>query len=92
MTRVRKLTPARLRAMVLQEKRRLFESDPILKGVEDPEKVDAEEVEASEYAGSLEKEIDHLKALKVHERKIVKKLRQIQEAKKRIKRRLLKSL
>ena len=92
MTRVRKLTPARLRAMVLQEKRRLFESDPILKGVEDPEKVDAEEVEASEYAGSLEKEIDHLKALKVHERKIVKKLRQIQEAKKRMKRRLLKSL
>ncbi len=92
MTRVRKLTPARLRAMVLQEKRRLFESDPILKGVEEPEKVDAEEVEASEYAGSLEKEIDHLKALKVHERKIVKKLRQIQEAKKRIKRRLLKSL
>jgi hypothetical protein len=92
MTKVRKLTPAKLRSMVLRERKRLFESDPILKGVEDPEKVDADEVEASEYAGSLEKDIDHLKALKVHERRIVKKLKRIQEAKKVLKRKLLKRL
>lgn len=92
MTKVRKLTPAKLRSMVLRERKRLFESDPILKGIEEPEKVDAEEVDASELAGSLEKDIDHLKALKVHERRIVNKLKRIQEAKKVLKRKLLKRL
>ena len=45
------------------------------------EKVDAEEVDASEYAGSLEKDIDHIKALKIHEKRLIKKIKQIREAK-----------
>jgi len=92
MPRVRKLTPSKLRQMVLRERRRLFESDPIVQGIEDPEKVSADEVDADGLADTLEKDIDHLKALKIHEKKIVKKLRRIQEAKKRLKRRLLKKL
>ena len=90
--KVRKLTPARLRQMVLRERRRLFESDPILKGIEDPEKVTADEVDADAFAGTLEKDIDHLKALKVHERRVRKKLKKIKEAKNRLKRRLLRKL
>tara|TARA_B100000700_G_C14452701_1_gene582380 strand:+ start:356 stop:592 length:237 start_codon:yes stop_codon:yes gene_type:complete len=78
--------------MVLRERKRLFESDPILKGVEDVEKVSADEIDADELAGSLEKDIDHLKVLGIHEKKVIKKLRRIQEAKKRLKRRLLKKL
>ena len=92
MPRVRKLSPSKLRQMVLRERRRLFESDPIVKGVKDPEKVVADEVDADGLADTLEKDIDHLKALKIHEKKIFKKLRRIQEAKKILKRRLLKKL
>ena len=92
MSRVKKLTPAKLRQLVLSERKRLFESDPILAGVEDPEKVSAEEVDADEQAGTLEKDIDYLKALKIHEKRIIKKLRKIKEAKSRLKKRLLKRL
>ena len=61
--RARKLTPAILRQIVLQEKRKMMRetSDPVAAGIEDPEKVDAEEVDADEYADSLEKDIDHLR-------------------------------
>ena len=92
MPRVRKLSPAKLRQMVLRERRRLFESDPILKGIKEPDKVVADEVDADGLADTLEKDIDHLKVLKVHERSLVKKLRRIQEAKKILKRKLLRKL
>ena len=92
--RARKLTPAILRTIVLQEKRRMMRetSDPVAAGIEDPEKVDAEEVDADEYADSLEKDIDHMKALTVHERKLRLKLKKIQEAKKRIRNRVVRKL
>ena len=92
--KARKLTPTVLRRIVLQEKRRMMRetSDPVAAGIEDPEKVDAEEVDADEYADSLEKDIDHMKALKVHERKLRLKLKKIQEAKKRIRNRVVKKL
>ena len=49
--RAKKLTPGMLRKMVLEEKtklrrRKLRESDPIVAGLDDPEKVTADEVEA----------------------------------------------
>ncbi len=88
--RIRKLTPRMLRRMVLQERRRLREtSDPVAAGVEDPEKVSAEEVDADELAGSLEKDIDYLKALKIHERRLRSKLKRVSEAKGKLKRRLI---
>ena len=67
-------------------------SDPVAAGIEDPEKVDAEEVDADEYADSLEKDIDHMKALKVHEKKLRLKLKKIQEAKKQIRNRVVRKL
>ena len=92
--RARKLTPAILRRIVLQEKRRMMKetSDPVAAGIEDPEKVDAEEVDADEYADSLEKDIDHLKVLKVHEQRLRKKLRKIQEARRKVRKNLLRKL
>ena len=92
--RARKLTPAILRKIVLQEKRRIMRetSDPVAAGIEDPEKVDAEEVDAADQAGSLEKDIDHMKALKVHERNLRLKLKKIQEAKKRVRNRVIRKL
>lgn len=92
--RARKLTPAILRQIVLQEKRKMMRetSDPVAAGIEDPEKVDAEEVDADEYADSLEKDIDHMKALKVHEKKLRLKLKKIQEAKKQIRNRVVRKL
>ena len=94
MGRSRKLTPNMLRRMVLQEKSRIMRetSDPIEAGISDPEKVDAEEVEADDQANTLAKDIDHIKVLKIEERKLYRRLVKINERKKRIKRRLLKKL
>jgi hypothetical protein len=92
--RARKLTPTVLRRIVLQEKRRMMRetSDPVAAGIEDPEKVDAEEVDAADQADTLEKDIDHMKALKVHERKLKLKLKKIQEAKRRVRNRVVRKL
>ena len=88
--RVRKLTPNALKQMIKEEARKLQResSDPIVSGVEDIEKVSAEEVDADELAGSLEKDIDHLKVLKVHEAKLVSKLRRLREAKSALRKRI----
>jgi len=90
MSRVRKLTPSMLRRMVLAERRRILEtSDPIAAGIEDPAKVSADEIDADEFAGTLEKDIDHLKALKIQERKLIRSLKKITGTKKRVAKRLL---
>ncbi len=92
--RVRKLTPSLLRKMVMEEKKRMMRetSDPVAAGIEDPEKVDAEEADADELADTLEKDIDHMKVLKIHERKLQRKLKRISEAKKKIRNRVLRRL
>ena len=90
--RVRKLTPSGLKRMIQQEakKIRLESSDPMVAGLDDTEKGSAEETDADELAGSLEKDIDHLKVLKIHEEKLVGKLKRIREASTRLRRRITK--
>jgi small-conductance mechanosensitive channel len=80
--------------MVMEEKKRMMRetSDPVAAGIEDPEKVSAEEADADELADTLEKDIDHMKALKIHERKLKRKLNRISEAKKKIRNRVLRRL
>ena len=79
--RVRRITPSVLRKIVVEEAQNM-QTEAVTGGDLTPtEKVEAEEVEASDYAGSLEKDIDHIKALKIHERKLIKKIKQIREAK-----------
>ena len=81
--RVRKITPSFLKKIIMQEARKL-KLETLETGVTDSEKVDAEEVDASEYADSLEQEIDYIKVLKIHERKLIKRIKKIREAKKRL--------
>lgn len=100
--RVKRLTPALLRRMVLEEKsrfertrsrRRIREtSDPVEAGIEDPAKVSAEEVEPGEEAESIAKDIDWMRALKIQERKLTTKLRRIQETKRRLRARVVRRL
>jgi len=91
--RNKRLTPSLLRRMVLEEKARMMEtSDPVAAGIEDVEKVTADEVDADGLADTLEKDIDHLKVLKVHERRLRRKLHKVQEARKIVRTRLFKRL
>jgi hypothetical protein len=48
-----------------------------------PEDVKAEETDADEYADSLEKKIDYVKALKIEEKRLRQRLSRIAEARKR---------
>ena len=90
MAKPKKLTPTLLRKLVLQEKRRIRET--LETGVEDVDKVKADEVDADEYANSLESDIDWMKALKIHERRLKLKLRKIQENRKKLRRRITNKL
>ena len=70
-------------------------------GEEDTEKVakKAPEVDADEYADSIEQDVDWMKALKIHEIRLASqikkqrnKLREVRQAKLRLKKRLTKSI
>ena len=76
---VRKLTPQLLRKIIEEEAAKFGEMG-------DPEKAakDTEETDADEYADSLEKHIDYVKALKVEESRTVKRLAKIREVKQRV--------
>ena len=81
--RVRKITPKFLKKIIVDEARKLR-----VETLESGEKIEAEEVDADEYADSLEKDIDHIKALKIQERRLIRKIKQIREAKHRLVRRV----
>ena len=88
-----KLTPNLLRKIVLEERERILnESDPIESGIDDVAKVDAEEKDADEQQDTLAKDIDHMKALKIEEARLVRRFKKIREAKKRLKNRVIKQL
>tara|TARA_Y100000310_G_C20183780_1_gene579392 strand:- start:102 stop:380 length:279 start_codon:yes stop_codon:yes gene_type:complete len=92
MAGIKKLTPTLLRRMVLSERRKMLE---VLKTSEESlEKVAAktEEVPADELADSIEQEIDWLKALKIKENKLRKRLVRVSEVKKRLKKRVIRKL
>ncbi len=89
--RIKKLTPRMLRRLVLEEKARMMnESDPIEAGVDDPAKVDAEEVDAGDEADTIAKDIDIMAVLKIEETKLKKKLRKVNEVKKKLRGRIVK--
>tara|TARA_B100000131_G_C17951047_1_gene546465 strand:- start:569 stop:856 length:288 start_codon:yes stop_codon:yes gene_type:complete len=91
---IKRLTPRLLKQIIAEERAKLVRetSDPIADGIEDPSYVHAEEVDADEFAGSLEKDLDHLKVLKITESKLRKALSQVAKKRKvvssKIKRRL----
>jgi hypothetical protein len=91
--KVKRMTPNMLKRMIVQEARRL-RTEVLETGKDEPKKVaDATpEVEADEYADSIEQDIDWMKALKIHERRLARKLREVRTAKKRIGHRLTKKI
>ena len=81
-----KLTPSLLKRLVLEEKRKIMET--LEQGKEDSEKVAADETDADELAGSLEKDIDFMAALKIQESMLKKKYKKVQAAKARLVKRI----
>ena len=77
-----KLTPALLKKLVLEEKRKIMET--LEQEKEDSQKVKADEVDADELADALEKDIDFIAALKIKESMLKKKYQKVQAAKKRL--------
>jgi hypothetical protein len=69
--------------LVLEEAAKLqTEGFGKMKSVEDAPK--AKEVDASEYADSLEQKIDYLKALKIHEARLEAELTRVREKRERL--------
>jgi len=89
----KKMTPAALRRFVMKEAAKLSgELDPV-------EKVKAEEVDADEYADTLEQDIDMYKAMKIQEskmrreyRKLVREARKVRRNKQLAKKKILRKL
>jgi len=88
--RVRKITPAELKKIIVQEARKL-QKEAAQENAKRPEDVDADETDADEYADTLANKIDYLKALKIHEARALSNLKKIREAQGKIKRAITKS-
>jgi len=96
--KTKKLTPSMLRRIVLQETKRVRRSRKMresLSGELAPvEKVSPTEVDADKLGTSaaLEKDIDHAKALKLEEARLVRKIKKVREARSRVRSRIAKRL
>lgn len=81
---VKKLTSSLLKRLIDEEVSKKFGD---MSSTEDASK-ETSEVDADELADTLEKHIDYAKALKIEAARVSKRLRRIQEARKRILRRI----
>jgi hypothetical protein len=90
MRRSKKMTPRQLRMFVTSEARRL--SETLEQGKDEAEDVTVDEVDADALANTLEKDLDHMKALKIKEGRLKKNLVKIEEAKKVLRSRIMKRL
>ena len=91
--RAQRMSTASLRNFVMKEAAKLSGE------LEDVEKVEAKEVEASEYADTLEQDLDIYKAMKIQEarlrreyRKMVKEAKRVRRNKRIAKKRILRRL
>lgn len=94
--KVNRMTSAELRRFVLREAAKISGMNG---EAEDIEKVKADEVEASEFADSLEQDIDMYKAMKIQEAKLrrehkrnVRRIRKLREARQKARRKILRQL
>jgi uncharacterized protein YgfB (UPF0149 family) len=74
-----KLTPKLLKRIIEEEVASFGDMEDVEKKASDTEETDADE-----YADSLEKHIDYVKALKVEEGRLQKRLLKIRETKQRV--------
>ena len=80
MSKIKKLTPATLKKLVLREKKNLKISS------------NAEEVDAKDLANTLVNKIDYMKSLKIEETRLKKKLQEIAVRRQKIKKMIIKEL
>lgn len=104
MAKVIKLTPAGLRKMVLEEKEK-YEKNLVTeaakrkaaagKKLNEAEEMVPEkprEVEADEYADTLDNKIDYMKALKIKEQQLKKQLNALKETQNKVRSQIVKKL
>ncbi len=89
--KVKRLTSSGLKKMILEEAAKL-RLETLEQGKEDSEKVDAVETDADKLAGSLEKDIDYIKVLKIQEQKLLNRVKKIREAKSVLRKRIAKNI
>jgi hypothetical protein len=89
--RVKKVTPRFLKQLIVQEARKL-RMEVLETGKEDVKKVQADEVDADDLAGSIESDIDFIKVLKIKEGRLIRKLKEVRTLKTRVKNRLTKRI
>jgi|TARA_R110000803_G_scaffold154863_1_gene219650 hypothetical protein len=85
--RVRRITPGFLKKIIIQEARKL-KLETIEQGKKEAEDVNADEVDADALAGTLEQDLDFIKALKIKEAKMVRGLKRLREQKSKLRRRI----
>jgi hypothetical protein len=88
-----KLTSELLRKIVAEETAKMRRTRQAeakgLGKMKDVEGVKADEVDADEYAGTLERKVDHAKALKTEEARLMRRLANIREQRRRLVRELV---
>ncbi len=88
----KKLTRGIIQRLINEEKAKLLETlEQRAKSPSDSAKK-TREVDADKIADTLASDLDHYKAMKIHEKKLVKQLKSIREAKARLKKRLLRNI
>ncbi|MAG25299.1 hypothetical protein CMI47_06935 [Candidatus Pacearchaeota archaeon] len=87
MSTIKKLTPALLKSLVLDEKRKLAES-----GLPGAAADDTKEVDADSLASTLSNKIDHAKKLGLAEARLTKNLKRVRRIRDAIKSQILKEL
>jgi len=101
MAKYKVLSPAMLKRIVLEEKTKLdrrklraLTNEVLETGESESEKVAAKapEVDADELADTLEQDVDWMKALKIHERRLRNKLSRVNETKKKIRKRIIRRI
>tara|TARA_Y100000592_G_C5318002_1_gene243424 strand:+ start:207 stop:482 length:276 start_codon:yes stop_codon:yes gene_type:complete len=88
----RKLTKNLLSKMIEEEKKNILETLEL--GAKSPSEAakKTKEVKAEKYASTLADDLNHYKAMKIHEKKLIRQLKQIREAKAKLKNKLIKNL
>jgi len=89
--RVRRITPKFLKKIIIDEARKL-RLETLEQGKEDVETINTDEVDADEFADTLEKEIDFIKALKIKEARLVESLKRLRAKKNKMRRKIQKHI
>jgi|ETNmetMinimDraft_2_1059921.scaffolds.fasta_scaffold155809_1 hypothetical protein len=87
-----KLSAKRLRKIVLEEKTKFYETLELKTSSPEDAAKKTKEVDAGDYAGTLSKALDHVRALKIKESRLKNNLQNTISEKKRFVNAILKSL